>query len=215
MRIKEVVQPKLVFGVGINDADYVVVKKETVEVDGVRKQRRVWECPFYRAWENMLQRCYSTKYQESKPTYKGCSVSEDWLTFSNFRAWMVLQDWEGKQLDKDLLFGGNKVYSKDTCVFVTQAVNKFTIDCGIARGEWMIGVYWDKAAGKYKSMCSNPFTKKQEHLGRFTCEQEAHNAWLNRKLELAYELAAIQTDERVAKALISRYSNYKINNNLE
>ena len=31
-----------------------------------------------------------------------------------------------------------------------------------------------------------------------------------RKLELAYELAAIQTDERVAKALIDRYTNYNI-----
>ena len=59
------------------------------------------------------------------------------------------------------------------------------------------------------SKCRNPFTKKQEFLGYFTCEQEAHQAWLKRKLELAYELVAIQTDQRVAEALIDRYSNYK------
>ena len=44
---------------------------------------------------------------------------------------------------------------------------------------------------RFKSQCRNPFTKKREHLGYFTCEQEAHQAWLKRKLELAKELAFI------------------------
>ena len=88
-------------------------------------------------------------------------------------------------------------------------VNTFTTDSGAARGEWMIGVTWDKGMSKFKSQCRNPFTKKGEYLGYFDSEQDAHQEWLNRKLELAYELAEIQTDERVAKALINRYSNYK------
>lgn len=198
---------KLVYGVGINDADYVTQKKESVGyVDGKRKRKLVWNCPYYQTWVGMLKRCYSTKYQEKRPTYKGCSVSDEWLTFSNFKNWMENQDWEGKQLDKDLLLEGNKVYSSETCVFVAPMVNSFTIDCRAARGEWLIGVYWDKRDRRFHSRCNNPFTKKLEHLGLFTCELEAHQAWLKRKLELAYELAAIQTDERVAKALIDRYS---------
>ena len=32
---------KLVYGVGINDADYVVQKKETIEVNGKIKQKLV------------------------------------------------------------------------------------------------------------------------------------------------------------------------------
>ena len=202
---------KLVYGVGINDADYVVKKWETFYVNGVRKRKLVWECPYYRAWCNMLQRCYSAKYQETHPTYKGCSVSEEWLTFSVFKSWMEVQDWECKQLDKDLIFSGNKVYSKGTCVFVTSVVNLFTTDSGAARGECLLGVNWDKEKGKFKSRCCNPFTKKQEHLGYFTCQEEAHQAWLIRKLELANELAAEQTDERVAKALIERYTAYRNN----
>ena len=208
MKAKKLKSPKLVFGVGINDADYVVQKMETIEVDGKIKQKTVWVCPYYRAWKNMLQRCYSPKLQERRPTYKGCSVSKEWLTFSNFRRWMEAQDWEGMQLDKDFLFEGNKVYSAKTCVFVTQKVNSFTLDRGASRGEWLIGVYLDKGVGKFKSMCRNPFTKKGEHLGYFTCELEAHQEWLKRKLELAHLLAAEQTDERVAKALIERYTNY-------
>ena len=199
---------KLVFGVGINDADYVTQKWKTIEVNGKRKQKLVWICPYYRAWHSMLKRCYSTKHQERQPTYKGCSVSEEWWRFSNFKSWMECQDFEGMQLDKDILFSGNKVYSKETCVFVTSVVNSFTTDRGASRGEWLIGVYWNKREGKFMSRCRNPFTKKQEYLGYFTCEKEAHQAWLKSKLELARLLAEEQTDERVAKALIERYTNY-------
>ena len=199
---------KLVCGVGINDADYVVQKFETVGyVNGKQKQRLVWRCPYYSRWMAMLKRCYSAKYQESKPTYAGCTVSDDWLTFSNFKAWMEGQDWEGKHLDKDILLEGNKVYSAETCAFVTLSVNNFNTDSGATRGEWVIGVSWHKSKEKFQSRCCNPFTKKLENLGHFDCEQEAHEAWLKRKIELAHELAAIQTDPRVANALIDRYSN--------
>lgn len=200
---------KLIQGIGINDSDYVVTKWETIGyVDGKQKQKLIWVCLYFQTWKNMLNRCYSAKYQERQPTYKGCTVSEEWLTFSVFKAWMMTQDWQDKHLDKDLLIEGNKVYSSETCVFVTQTVNNFTTDSKASRGELLIGVYWNKRANKFMSRCCNPFTEKQEHLGYFTCELEAHQAWLKRKLELAYELAAIQTDERVAEALINRYSNY-------
>lgn len=198
---------KLVCGVGINDADYVVKKSETIgHVDGKRRRKLVWFCPYFQAWENMLMRCYSAKYQERHPTYAGCTVSENWLTFSNFKVWMEKQDWQSKQLDKDILIEGNKIYSPETCVFVTQMVNKFTTDRGLDRGEWLVGVCWNKALEKFQSSCSNPFSREREHLGLFNCEQEAHQAWRKRKLELAHELAAIQSDPRVAKALIDRYA---------
>ena len=199
---------KLVSGVGVNDSDYVTQKWETIIANGKQKQKRVWVCPFYQTWKDMINRCYSIKLQERYPTYKGCSVTDEWLTFSNFRAWMATQDFEGKQLDKDLLIEGNKVYSPETCVFVSGVVNSFTPDRGASRGEFLIGVCWNNPAGKFQSNCRNPFTKKLEHLGLFTCEQEAHEAWLKHKLELAHELASIQTDSRVAESLINRYSNY-------
>lgn len=208
MLSKKMVEPT-VFGVGINDVDYVVMKYETTRyVNGKRKQKMVWCCPYYLAWKNMLMRCYSTKYQETHTTYIGCSVSEEWLTLSVFKSWMEAQDFEGMQLDKDLLFEGNKVYSEETCVFVSREVNMFTTDRGALRGEWLIGAHWHKPSGKFMARCCNPFTKEKEHLGLFTCELEAHQAWLKRKLELAHLLAAEQTDERVGKALVERYTNY-------
>lgn len=202
---------KLVYGVGVNDADYLTQKHEEIGyVNGKRKQKTVWRCQYYQTWVKMLERCYSAKFQERNPTYKGCTVSDEWLTFSNFKSWMEKQDWKGKQLDKDLLLQDNKVYSSETCVFVTQTVNLFTVDRGNDRGKWQIGACWNKAIKKFQSNCRNPFTKKKEHLGLFTCEHQAHEAWRKRKLELAKELAAIQTDPRVAKALVDRYSKIQI-----
>ena len=202
---------RLVYGVGINDANYVTRKWETAGyVNGVRKRKLVWECHYYRSWKGMLMRCYLAKYQEKYPTYVGCSVSEEWLTFSVFKMWMESQDWECKHLDKDLLFEGNKVYSAETCAFVTPTVNTFSNDCGASKGECLIGVCWHKGVGKYQSQCRNPFNKKNEYLGLFTSELEAHQEWLKRKLEFAHLLAAEQTDERVAKALVERYTNYEV-----
>ena len=198
---------KLVYGIGLNDAGYVTTKMETIGyVNGKQKQKRVWVCTYYQTWIGMLKRCYSEKLQECRPTYAGCTVSDEWHTFSSFKGWMKTQEWEGKDLDKDLLFQGNKIYSADTCVFVTPLVNTFTTDCRAARGECLTGTYWYKPTGKFRSKCSNPFTKKLEHLGYFDSELEAHEAWRKRKLELAHLLAAEQPDPRVAKALIDRYS---------
>lgn len=198
---------KLVYGVGINDADYKVTRYSSEIVDGKRVYKLEWTCPYYSVWSSMLMRCYSDKYQEKSPTYKGCSVSEEWLTFPNFRAWMIQQDYRGKELDKDLLFKGNKVYSPETCVFVSKMVNLFMSGSDAKRGKYLIGVHWCKEAGKFVAQCSNPFLNKRENLGYFDNEKEAHEAWRTKKNELAIRYASKQDDPRLVKALLERYSN--------
>ena len=188
---------ELVRGVGINDADYAVHPN----IDGNQVM-----CNYYKTWVSMLKRCYDYKWQERNPTYKGCSVCPEWISFMNFREWMMTQDWEGKALDKDLLVKGNKVYSPTTCVFVDQTTNNFTNDHGRSVGEYLIGVSFYKPNGKFIAQCSNPFSKKREYLGLFHCQNEAHLAWRKRKHELACQLAHLQTDARVAAALRTRYA---------
>ena len=194
---------KLVRGVGVNDADYNVVEIETDE----GKQKIVWQCPYYRKWMAMLGRCYSENVQSRQPTYKGCSVCDEWLIFSNFKKWMEQQDWKEKHLDKDLLMEGNKVYCPEHCIFVDGAINNFVIDRGSSRGEYMIGVSWVNHASKFVSKCNNPLTGKQEHLGYFTDELQAHLAWKARKHELACQLAESEycVDPRLAEVLKTRY----------
>jgi hypothetical protein len=205
---------KLVYGIGINDADYSVQITDTLGcIDGKRLQKKVWTCPHYRTWKSMIQRCHSPKLQDRFPSYKDCEVCEEWLRFSNFKAWMETQDWEGKQLDKDLLLRDNKIYSPETCCFVSKQVNMFIIESTATRGDWPIGVTWAKHANKFRAAIRNPFTRKMEHIGYFSCPEEAHLSWLTKKLNFAKTLAENQTDVRIATALVIRYKYYNTNSN--
>ena len=111
---KSIDNRKLVYGVGINDADYQV----NPTIDGSRVM-----CPAYSAWHSMIERCYSEKYHDKKPTYKECYVCDEWLYFLKFKSWMEKQDYKGKELDKDILIQGNKVYSPETRIFVDKTIN--------------------------------------------------------------------------------------------
>jgi hypothetical protein len=182
---------KLVYGWGINDANYNVNPYE----DGKRII-----CPYYRIWNHILERCHSTKFKESDPTYMNCTVDESWKNFSSFRNWMVTQDWQGKQLDKDLLFKGNKQYSKDTAVFVSRHINAFISDIN-TRGR-LLGAYYcqENTTKPYKALCCG------KYLGYYQTEIEAHLAWKRRKHELACLLAEKETDPRIIHALTTRYA---------
>ena len=198
---------KLAYGVGVNDADYFVQKFESyIDLNGQKKRRLLWTCPFYLKWTNMLKRCYSEKYHEKSPTYKDCTVCEEWLTFSNFKKWMESKDYQGKQLDKDLIEEGNKIYSPEKCLFVSQRVNSFMTSRKSSRGDCLLGVCWNKRDKKFHSQCMNPFTKKPEYLGYFTNELEAHKAWKKRKLELAIELSELPESKYLGDLLIKRYT---------
>lgn len=199
---------KLIYGVGVNDL-CVPTEKRQVMLDcaGQKISKAIWKCPFYRVWINMLQRCYSKTALAKRPTYAGCFVVDEWHRFSAFRSWMQGQDWEGNQLDKDILCPGNKVYGPENCVFVSPAVNMFVTDAKAIRGKCKIGVTWNNFANKFQARCRNQFTKKFEYLGNFDSEEEAHEAWRKRKHELACQLAEQQTDSRVAQALIQRYAS--------
>jgi hypothetical protein len=187
----------LVFGFGINDSNYEA---------GCEPKGKTRICPFYARWKEMLRRCYSEKYILKRPTYIGCTVCDEWLTFSNFKAWMKTQDWKGKALDKDIIFAGNKVYSADSCVFVDTALNNFMTDRRLFRGKWPLGVDFCIKRGLFRSHCSNVFTGKKELLGYFSCPEKAHAAWKKRKHELSCQLAKLQSDKRVAEALMVRYA---------
>ncbi len=198
---------QLVEGVGVNDAGYQVkiAGQRSRTAGGRRTQKSLWECPFYNRWKGMLRRCYNASYQAKRPTYAGCSVVDSWLIFSNFRAWMERQDWQGKEIDKDLLVPGNKLYGPDTCVFIDRAVNVFLTERKGDRSEVLVGVYAERRRRGFKANCQDVDSGRQIYLGRFATAEEAHEAWRKYKASQAEILAARQTDPRVAAALLSRY----------
>lgn len=193
---------KLVCGVGVNDADYDVTAGVTINGKWVI----TWICPYYQRWKSMLKRCYSNKYKDKNKTYLDCSVASEWLTFSNFREWMHQQDWEGMELDKDLLFVGNKIYSPATCAFVPSYINKFTTAADKSRGNHPIGVYYSASRNKFRAECRDPISGKAINLGDFKCASDAHNAWKKKKNEIACKLADLHNGQAFAEALRKRYA---------
>lgn len=191
----------LVRGVGINDSDSVIGRNSIIN----GKQVSVWRCPIYRCWVRMLERCYSDIFHARWPTYAGCSMVDDWHRFSNFRAWMASQNFAGLVVDKDILFVGNKIYGPKTCIFIREELNLFLTDHGRGRGKWPVGAFFDKGKGRFRGMCRNPFSGKQESLGTFDSADLAHEAWRARKHQHACRYAEMQTDPRIAQALRTRY----------
>lgn len=185
---------KLIRGVGFNDnmRPALINGKPTKE---------------YNLWQCMIRRCYCQKYQSKQPTYVGCSVSENFKSYSFFYDWCHAQIGYGIasfELDKDIIISNNKQYSEDACIFVPKEVNIFFSDRGAKRGEYPLGVYFDKDAGKYKARCS--VNGKLKHLGYFNCPNAAHAVYKRFKEDLCKDIAAKwygQIDQRGYEALIA------------
>ncbi len=160
----------LVCGIGVNDSDY----KTSNLINGIEVR-----CPAYMRWKHMLKRCYSKKFQESRPTYIGCYVCEEWLTFSNFERWFNENNVDGYQLDKDIIKNGNKCYSPSKCLFVPSAINSLLVDCRARRGEFPIGVCADKRRGNYIAQIA--IDSKRKSIGSFLTPEDAHNAYVSAK----------------------------------
>jgi hypothetical protein len=175
---------RLVHGVGINDVaeDYKNV--------------------FYKVWASILERCYSSKFHKENLTYADCSICDEWKVYSAFKIWMMTQDYEGRQLDKDLLFKGNKVYSPKTCVFVNSATNSLLTDSAANRGRWPLGVTYCKRQERFSAQCSKD--GKGRNLGYFKTSKEAESVYLKFKSSVVVECANRQSDIRVKNALIER-----------
>lgn len=202
---------KKIYGIGINDADYPVHKFEYTQDDkgNVKMSKRIWTCPFYEVWRDMLKRCYSTKDQERNPAYIGTSVCKEWHLFSNFKSWMEMQDWYDKQLDKDLLVKGNREYNPERCIFIPNELNQFFKERSNDRGPYPLGVTYHHSTGKYYARCSDPFLNKRVSLGIYSDVNKAHEAWRQYKHSLALKYATLLEQqgypERVVDALRKRF----------
>lgn len=181
---------KSIYGVGINDANYAVRPR----IDG-----KPIICPFYKAWHSMMTRCYSEKLKRERPTYTRCAVAPEWHSFMSFRSWMDKQDWKGNQLDKDILKVGNKTYSPETCVFVSQNINTLLGDSLARRGKYPQGVSWNKNIKKFVAQISADGEKK--HVGNFDDVKSAHTVARKAKAEHITNIAQTQP-ELIKSALL-------------
>lgn len=186
-----------VYGVGITGTKY------PAKVDG----KNIKE---YKLWHELLARCYSNKSLELKPTYKECTVSENFKRYEYFYEWCQKQVGfgnEGWEIDKDLLVKGNKVYSEDTCVFLPKEVNNALTHRKDVDNELPIGVLPVTNSKSYQANIR--IDGKKYYLGSFSTPERAFQAYKERKEMSLIKLAlkwGEHLDPRAEKALY----NYRI-----
>lgn len=189
---------KLVYGVGVND--YKGNTKYNHE-----------HIPSYHTWGQMLKRCYSKEFLDRQPTYRGCSVCEEWWSFSNFKKWFDENYIEGYSLDKDILFKGNKIYSPETCCFVPNEINVLLCKSDAKRGKLPIGVYERKLVNGSSYMAYLNKNGCRINLGTFYSVVEAFQAYKSAKESHIKEMATQYYNEgKITKKVYDALMKYKV-----
>jgi hypothetical protein len=159
----------------------------------------------YNVWRGMLERCYSIRI---RPTYKDCSVAEEWHNFQNFAKWYDENyyevDGQKMHIDKDILIKGNKLYSPDTCVIVPYDINLLFIKNDANRGEFPIGVSYSKLWGTYIAHCSHI---KNGYIGTYKTPEEAFEAYKDYK-EYSIKQFAEKYKNKIPLKLYEAMVNY-------
>lgn len=169
----------------------------------------------YICWRSMLSRCYNPK-DKSYRWYGavGCRVCNEWLCYKNFKQWYdknfyTIGD-ETVNLEKDLLFKNNNIYSPESCIFSPQKINKAIINAKINRGDLPIGVYRNhhNSHKKYAvQICYGDGISKQ--LGGFETIEEAFNKYKTEKEKYLKELAE-EYKKYIPQKLYNALYSYKI-----
>lgn len=120
--------------------------------------------PYYSVWHDMIDRCYN-KNNKRHAAYKNVSVCSEWLVFENF--YNTCKEVDG--FDENEFLNGlivldkyikqrhlkNKVYSKDTCMWVSKEQNNKIQD-----GQQRIFYGMSPSGILYKDTNINDFARK-------------------------------------------------------
>jgi len=163
----------------------------------------------YLKWHDMINRCYNDSFHERQPQYKGCTVCEEWLNYSNFKVWYDQNKIPGMSLDldKDILFKGNRVYSPETVAFVPHAINTLFLSKKADRGDFPIGVSYEKDKGKYRAEMS--FMGRRIKLGTFDTAESAFARYKEYKEDFIKDMAG-QYKDKIPYKVYEAMMNWKI-----
>ena len=160
----------------------------------------------YAVWVKIIDRCYNPEFHVKFPTYADCKLCDEWRNFQVFAEWYTSNKFYGLgyQIDKDILSNGKgKEYSPENCTLVPLEINSLILDRAAKRGEYPIGVNYDKSRGNFFS--SMNIRGKTKNLGRFHCPALAHKAYLLAKESHVKDMAEEyrgRVDDRVYDALM-------------
>jgi len=175
---------------------------------GVGPYKKATHIKSYKTWSGMLERCYCEKSLFVRPTYIGCSVDERWHDFQNFSKWFEENYIEGYQLDKDILFKGNKIYGPDTCDFVPHKINSLFVRQSKNRGDLPIGVTYQKNNKNFTVYVNKANNSRVCYRGIKTSD-EAFLCYKEEKEQYIKEVADEWKDRISHKIYVAMY-NYPV-----
>lgn len=80
----------------------------------------------YKRWSHMVTRVTKESYQSKMPSYRLCSMSDEWSNYDIFYEDFIKIPfhWEKSyQFDKDILVKGNKIYERGKCAMIPSQLN--------------------------------------------------------------------------------------------
>ena len=156
-------------------------------------------------WRGMLIRGFDNKVKKKAPTYKDCSICEDWRTFTNFFKWFKQHYVEGWVIDKDILVKRNKEYHPDKCCFVPPSINSLFVKGDKRRGDYPIGVR--ERNGRFLARITKNY--KTYQIGVYNDVISAFNAYKKAKEQYIKEVADKWKDKLEPYVYEAMY-NYKV-----
>ena len=186
----------LCYGVGIND---VMIPYFT--------STRTW-----RTWSGIIRRTDNRDpkwiNEQNKTSYVGCTLDSRWYKLSAFKEWIEQwDDFENKEVDKDILIPGNKIYGPDTCLMVRPSVNAWFKPTKHGGGDLPRGVTWNNSWKKGRS--PNPYRAqitpiggKRTALGYYATAEEASAVFEKARKEQIKILIETETDPKVKNAMM-------------
>lgn len=167
----------------------------------------------YKRWHWIMNRCYSNAIHELQPEYKECTVCEEWKNYSNFKLWYeqhiieIRMFDEAFELDKDILIKGNTVYSPETVCFVPKMINSVLTNGKKNRGDYPLGVYFDKDKKKYVANMS--FAGKNIKLGAYETAEAAFTRYKEYKEDFIKDIAE-QHKDKIPDKIYQAMMNWQI-----
>ena len=162
-----------------------------------------------RLWNALVTRTTGRGYD------KCYDVAENnFIDFNHFAGWCQEQHgylnkedngyyW---QLDKDIMFPGNKIYSPETCVFVPAKLNSIFVERENDEG-LPIGVRRIKNSNRFSTRCRN-IEGVRVHLGTYATPEEASNKYLEFKGCVVVETLELYDIDPKLKSLLKARWGY-------
>jgi hypothetical protein len=168
----------------------------------------------YMYWRTMLQRCYDKNLHKRSPSYIGCEVCSEWLNYQNFAQWFENNYYEidniRMNLDKDIMVKGNKVYSPETCVIVPIFINELFTKNNTRRGNFPLGVSYDKNSNKYLTYCRIHGQSSKKFLGSYDNPNDAFYIGYKPFKENYIKELANEYKDRIPQNLYDAMINYVV-----